>query len=135
MRKETSAANTALRSMVNLYVRKIWVSIEVYSVCQVGSCYNNLMSTDRRKLASIKWGSRNWILFDRTSPSLETCCSHKAVRRKDKISAQPHTTLCIQSLDRENNDKNNTLPLGKQICFTIVWGWAEIFPKEVLFSN
>ena len=28
-------------------------------------------------------------------------------------------------LDRENNDKNNKLPLGKQICFTIVWGYAE----------
>ena len=37
-----------------------------------------------------------------------------------KISAQPHTTLCIQLLDRENNDKNNTFPLGKRICFTIV---------------
>ena len=37
-----------------------------------------------------------------------------------KISAQPRTTLCIQFLDSENNDKNNTLPLGKQICFTIV---------------
>ena len=45
-----------------------------------------------------------------------------------KISAQPHTTLCIQFLDRENNDKNNTLPLGKQSCFTIVWGCAEILP-------
>ena len=45
------------------------------------------------------------------------------------VSAQPHTTLCIQFLDRENNDKNNTLPLGKQICFTIVWGCAEILPK------
>ena len=45
-----------------------------------------------------------------------------------KISAQPHTTLCIQLLDRENNDKNNTLPLGKQICFTIVWGCVEILP-------
>ena len=45
-----------------------------------------------------------------------------------KISAQPHTTLCIQFLDRENNDKNNRLPLGKQICFTIVWGCAEILP-------
>ena len=42
-----------------------------------------------------------------------------------KISAQRHTT-CIQFLDRENNDKNNTLPSGKQICFTIVWGCAEI---------
>ena len=29
-----------------------------------------------------------------------------------KISAQPHTTLCIQFLDRENNDKSNRLPLG-----------------------
>ena len=37
-----------------------------------------------------------------------------------KVSEQPHTTLCIQFLDGENNDKNNTLPLGKQICFTIV---------------
>ena len=45
-----------------------------------------------------------------------------------KISAQPHTTLCIQFLDWENNDKNNRLPLGKQICFTIVWGCAEILP-------
>ena len=26
-----------------------------------------------------------------------------------KISVQPHPTLCIQFLDRENNDKNNTL--------------------------
>ena len=47
-----------------------------------------------------------------------------------KISAQPHTTLCIQFLDRENNDKNDTLPLGKQICFTIVWGCAEIFTQH-----
>ena len=45
-----------------------------------------------------------------------------------KISAQPHTTLCIQFLDRENNDKNNTLPLGKQICFRAVGGCAEILP-------
>ena len=43
-----------------------------------------------------------------------------------KISAQPHPTLCIQFLDWENNDKNNTLPLGKQICFKIVWDCAEI---------
>ena len=43
-----------------------------------------------------------------------------------KISAQPHPTLCIQFLDRENNDKNNTLPLGKQICFKVVWDCAEI---------
>ena len=53
-----------------------------------------------------------------------------SVGKIDKISVQPHTTLCIQFLDRENNDKNNTLPLGKQICFTIVWGCAEILPKN-----
>ena len=48
-----------------------------------------------------------------------------------KISAQPHPTLCIQFLNRENNDKNNTFPLGKQICFTIVWGCAETLLKYV----
>ena len=45
--------------------------------------------------------------------------------------AQSHTTLCIQFLDRENDDKNNTLPLGKQICLTIVWGCAEMLPPVV----
>ena len=54
------------------------------------------------------------------------------MRVRGKISAQPHTTLCIQFLDKENNDKNNTLPLGKQVCFTIVWGCAEILPGAVL---
>ena len=48
-----------------------------------------------------------------------------------KISAQPHTTLCIQFLDRENNAKKNTLPLRKQICFTIAWGCAEVLPSAV----
>ena len=52
-----------------------------------------------------------------------------------KISAQPHTTLCIQFLDRENNDKNNTLPLGKKIWFTIAWGCVEILPKLGLAGN
>ena len=41
-----------------------------------------------------------------------------------------YPTLCIQFLDREKNDKNNTFPLRKQICFTIVWGCAEILPKN-----
>ena len=50
-----------------------------------------------------------------------------------KISAQPHTTLCIKFLDREHNEKNNTLPLGKQICFKIVWGCAEILPEQESF--
>ena len=49
-----------------------------------------------------------------------------------KISAQPYTTLCIQFLNRENNDKNNTFPLGKQICFTIVWGCAETLPRNAM---
>ena len=42
------------------------------------------------------------------------------LQRKDegKISEQPYTTLHIQFLDLENNEKNNTFPLGKQICFT-----------------
>ena len=55
--------------------------------------------------------------------------------KQGKISAPPHPTLCIQFLDRENNDKNNTLPLGKQICFTILGGCAEILPKILLLLH
>ena len=33
---------------------------------------------------------------------------------KGKTSAQPHTTLCIQFQDRENNDKKHTFPLGNK---------------------
>ena len=51
-----------------------------------------------------------------------------------QISAQPHTALCIQFLIRENNEENNTFPLGKQICFTIVWGCAETLPRFVCWS-
>ena len=55
--------------------------------------------------------------------------------RLGKISKQRHPTLCIQFLDRENNDKNNTFPLGKQICFTIVWSFAEIFTADCFIQN
>ena len=53
----------------------------------------------------------------------------KKVQRNNlgEISTQPHTTLCIQFLDRENNNKNNRLPLGKQICFTIVWDFRKSY--------
>ena len=44
-----------------------------------------------------------------------------------KISAQPHTTLCIQFLDRENNNKNNTLPFRKQICFSAAWAVRKFY--------
>ena len=67
------------------------------------------------------------------------CMSFRAVNRKKrsagKISAQPHTILCIQFLDRENTDKNNTLPLGKQICLTIELGYAEILPNSGLVCH
>ena len=59
----------------------------------------------------------------------------KSVVRFGKVSAQPHTTLCIQFLDKENNDKSNTLPFGKQICFTIVWGCAEIYLRFLKFAT
>ena len=38
-----------------------------------------------------------------------------------------YTTLCIQFFDRENNNKNTILPLGKEICFTIVWAVQKFF--------
>ena len=49
--------------------------------------------------------------------------------RWGKISAQPHTTLCVQFLETENSDKNNTFRLGKQIFFTIVRSCTEVLPK------
>ena len=52
-----------------------------------------------------------------------------------KISAQPHPTLCIQFLDREDNDKNKTSPLGKQICFAMVWGRAKILPSSTVLAR
>ena len=60
----------------------------------------------------------------------------KKVQRNNlgEISTQPHTTLCIQFLDRENNNKNNRLPLGKQICFTIVWGLRKSYHGLLVMS-
>ena len=49
---------------------------------------------------------------------------------RGKISAQPHTTLCIQFLDRENNDKNNTLLLGKHIFYNSM-GLCGSFTTEI----
>ena len=34
-----------------------------------------------------------------------------------KVSAQPHTTLCIQFLDRENNDKKRYITIEKTDLF------------------
>ena len=79
---------------------------------------------------SSRWGrifDSTWLDLNRLALRL-SWQFHNSKAFFGKISAQPHTTLCIQFLDRENNDKNNRLPLGKQICFTIVWGCAEILP-------
>ena len=38
-----------------------------------------------------------------------------------KISAQPHTSLCIQSFVEENNSANNRLPLGLSALFSRSW--------------
>ena len=59
----------------------------------------------------------------------------KSCKILGKISEQPHPTLCIQFLNRENNDKNNTFPLGKQVCFTMVWGCAETLPNLIFFHS
>ena len=52
-----------------------------------------------------------------------------------KISAQPHTTLCIQFLNREKNDKNNTLPLRNCHLFNNSMGlcgnFTAIFLQDV----
>ena len=74
-----------------------------------------------------------WIkLKDDRSEGIDVNLMHSDIPM-GKISAQPHTTLCIQFLNRENNDRNNTFPLRKQIYFTIVWGCAETLPSNGQF--
>ena len=91
-------------------------------------------SQNQGKQGSLFLGILDWAGADVSRPNsvLAKRCyissfSNLALRF-GKISAQPHPTLCIQCLNRENNDKNNTFPLGKQICFTMVWGCAETLP-------
>lgn len=48
------------------------------------------------------------------------------------ISTKPHISMCMLFLDEENNGKNNRLLLGVKLCFTIVWGRAEISPRSFL---
>ena len=40
----------------------------------------------------------------------------------------------VKKRKKENNNKNNSLPLGKQICFTIVWGCMEILPNILVLE-
>ena len=56
-------------------------------------------------------------------------------RKAGKISAQPHATLSIQFLERENNDKQY-IAVAKTDLFTVVWGCAEILSKsQISFGN
>ena len=71
--------------------------------------------------------TENHLSHDRLSLSLTLALSSLSFKviysyenTLDKIVAQPPTTLCIQFLTRENNNKNNTFPSGKNIFFTIV---------------
>ena len=97
-----------------------WVLLECFKIC-LNDC-----TCLSKHLLSVWFGSVSCIVI-----ILECIFFISTVKKKKngKISAQPHSTLCIQFLDRENNDKNNRLPLGKQICFKIVWGCVEILPQ------
>lgn len=81
-----------------------------------------------------------WLLI---SPCLCFSCFFSPCLRKKSvefskatnifmISKLPYISLCIQLLDKRNNSKNNRLPLGPKLCFTIVWGRAEISPRYFL---
>lgn len=69
-----------------------------------------------------------WLLI---SPCLCFSCFFSPCLRKKSvefskatnifmISKLPYISLCIQLLDKRNNSKNNRLPLGPKLCFTIV---------------
>ena len=62
-------------------------------------------------------------------------CSLELGTKEGKISAQPHTTLCIQFLDRENNDKNNTLPWENRFVLQQDGTVRKFYPKEALLKK
>ena len=54
----------------------------------------------------------------------------------DKISVQPHTTSCIQFLDRENNDKNKYIAIGETDLFYNSMGLCGNFTGVIVaFAN
>ena len=53
----------------------------------------------------------------------------KRVRRWNFLHS-PILHYAFSSWIEKNNNKNNTLPLGKQTCLTMVWGCAEILPRS-----
>ena len=79
------------------------------------SCYLHILFTSHTWQNSHVGALRLWknLCSWKNHKQKKVFVKKQAQIRKDKISAQPYTTLCIQFLDREN--KNNTLPLGKQI--------------------
>ena len=52
-----------------------------------------------------------------------------------KISAQPHTALCIQFVDRENNDKKKYIAIGKTDLFYNSMGMCGNFSVNTLCSG
>ena len=62
----------------------------------------------------------------------------KATGSKINIEVKfPHSPILHYAFSfwiEKTTTKNNTLPLGKQICFTIVWDYAEILPVSAVVS-
>ena len=58
-----------------------------------------------------------YILYQVCGLQSAVCSLQSAVCILGKISAQPHTTLCIQFLDRGNNDKKQYIVVGKTDLF------------------
>ena len=56
---------------------------------------------------------------------------HSSERAFGEISTQPHTTLCIQFLDRENNDKKKYIAIGKTDLFYNSMGLCGNFTKHL----
>ena len=54
-----------------------------------------------------------------------------SIPQKVKFPHGPILHYAFNSSVEKNNDKNNTLRLGKQICFTIEWGCAEVLPRKM----
>ena len=93
--------------------------------------FNTLLNLRKRLIKPYTFLWKSWTPYP--EGNFITLCYFR--KKLGKISAQPHTTLSIQFLTRENNEKNNTFPSGKQICFDNSMGLCWNFTPTLFYEK
>ena len=93
--------------------------------------FNTILNLRKRLIKPYTFLWKSWTPYP--EGNFITLCYFR--KKLGNISAQPHTTLSIQFLTRENNEKNNTFPLGKQICFDNSMGLCWNFTPTLFYEK